>query len=86
MLAVPIHHHGGRDALSLDEIPVPDIGPDALLVKAVASSIDPVDWKVREGYPETMIPPGGTLVSIVSPPDQERARVVGKIALYAGTP
>lgn len=56
MLAVRIHQYGNRDALSLDDIPVPEIGPDELLVKVVATSINPVDWKVREGYLKEMIP------------------------------
>lgn len=56
MLAVRIHQYGTRDVLSLDEIPVPEIGPDELLVKIVATSINPVDWKVREGYLKEMIP------------------------------
>ena len=56
MLAVRIHQYGKRDALSLDDIPVPDIAPDEVLVKVVAASVNPVDWKVREGYLAQMIP------------------------------
>jgi NADPH:quinone reductase-like Zn-dependent oxidoreductase len=56
MLAVRIHQYGNRDALSLDDVPVPGIAPDELLVKVVASSVNPVDWKVREGYLAQMIP------------------------------
>jgi NADPH:quinone reductase-like Zn-dependent oxidoreductase len=56
MLAVRIHQYGKRDALSLDDIPVPEIGPDELLVRVVAASVNPVDWKVREGYLAQMIP------------------------------
>ncbi|MFN3792362.1 NADP-dependent oxidoreductase [Massilia sp.] len=56
MKAVRIHRYGGREVLSLDEIPVPDIGPDDVLVRVVAASINPVDWKVRAGYLARMIP------------------------------
>ena len=56
MLAVRIHQYGSRDALSLDDIPIPDIAPDEVLVKVVAASVNPVDWKVREGYLAQMIP------------------------------
>jgi NADPH:quinone reductase-like Zn-dependent oxidoreductase len=56
MLAVRIHQYGKRDVLSLDDIPVPEIGPDELLVRVVAASVNPVDWKVREGYLAQMIP------------------------------
>ena len=56
MKAVRIHQYGGREVLSLDEIPVPDIAPDEVLVRVVAASINPVDWKVRAGYLVQMIP------------------------------
>ena len=56
MKAVRIHQYGGRDVLSIDDIPVPDIAPDEVLVRVVAASINPVDWKVREGYLAENIP------------------------------
>lgn len=56
MKAVRIHQYGGREVLSIDEIPVPDILPDEVLVRVVAASINPVDWKVRAGYLARMIP------------------------------
>jgi len=56
MKAVRIHQYGGREVLSLDEIPIPDIGADEVLVRVVAASINPVDWKVRAGYLAEMIP------------------------------
>lgn len=56
MKAVRIHQYGGREVLSHDEIPVPEIGPDEVLVRVVAASINPVDWKVRAGYLAQMIP------------------------------
>lgn len=56
MKAVRIHRYGGREVLSIDDIPLPDIAPDDVLVRVVAASINPVDWKVREGYLAQMIP------------------------------
>jgi NADPH:quinone reductase-like Zn-dependent oxidoreductase len=56
MLAVRIHQYGKRDALSLDDIPAPEIAPDELLVRVVAASVNPVDWKVRDGHLAQMIP------------------------------
>lgn len=56
MKAVRIHQYGGREVLSLDETPVPDIAPDEVLVRVVAASINPVDWKVRAGYLARMMP------------------------------
>jgi NADPH:quinone reductase-like Zn-dependent oxidoreductase len=56
MKAVRIHQYGGREVLSIDDIPVPAIAPDEVLVRVVATSINPVDWKVRAGYLAQMIP------------------------------
>ena len=56
MKAVRIHRYGGREVLSIDDIPVQTIAPDDVLVRVVAASINPVDWKVREGYLAQMIP------------------------------
>ncbi len=56
MKAVRIHRYGGREVLSIDNIPLPDIAPNDVLVRVVAASINPVDWKVREGYLAQMIP------------------------------
>ena len=49
MKAWRIHAFGGSDALTLDDIerPVPDGGN--VLVKIAATSINPVDYKTREG-------------------------------------
>jgi NADPH:quinone reductase-like Zn-dependent oxidoreductase len=56
MLAVRIHQYGDRNALSLDDIPVPGVESDELLVRVVAASVNPVDWKVRDGHLAQMIP------------------------------
>jgi NADPH:quinone reductase-like Zn-dependent oxidoreductase len=56
MKAVRIHQYGGREVLSIDDIPVPAVAPDEVLVRVVAASINPVDWKVRAGYLAQMIP------------------------------
>nr|WP_231126690.1 NADP-dependent oxidoreductase [Motilibacter aurantiacus] len=37
-------------------MPTPPVGPDAVLVRARASSVNPVDWKVRQGYLQAFFP------------------------------
>ena len=55
MKALHYDGFGGLDQLSVGELPDPHIGPDTLLVKVVAAGINPVDYKVREGYLEGLI-------------------------------
>ncbi|GGY65189.1 NADPH:quinone reductase [Cellvibrio zantedeschiae] len=47
---VRIHAYGNRDVLACENAPIPAVGADEVLVKIHATSINPVDWKVREGY------------------------------------
>ena len=54
MKTVRIHEYGNADVLRLEEMPVPMIAADELLVKIHAASVNPLDWKVREGYMKDM--------------------------------
>ena len=56
MRAVRIHQYGGTETLQVDMIDTPKINDDDILIKTKASSINPVDWKIREGYLKEMIP------------------------------
>lgn len=56
MKAVRIHAYGGADVLRVEEAPLPNIAADEVLVRVVASAVNPVDWKVREGRLAQMIP------------------------------
>ncbi len=49
MKAVRIHAFGGPDVLRLEEVPIPDPKPEEVLVRVYAASVNPVDWKIREG-------------------------------------
>jgi NADPH:quinone reductase-like Zn-dependent oxidoreductase len=55
MKAVRIHQYGDRDVMQLEDVPVPQILDDEVLIKVVATSINPVDWKVRKGDLKEMI-------------------------------
>ena len=49
MKAVQIHHYGGPEALVYEDVPMPAINDDDVLIKVEAASINPIDWKVRSG-------------------------------------
>jgi NADPH:quinone reductase-like Zn-dependent oxidoreductase len=52
MLAVRIDRFGGPEVMQLVEVPVPRPADGELLVRIGAASLNPVDWKIREGrYP-----------------------------------
>lgn len=56
MKAVRIHEYGGPEKLVLEEIPIPAIAPDDVLIKVYASGVNPVDWKIREGLRKNAFP------------------------------
>ena len=52
MKAARIHDFGGPEVLKIEDVPVPQPRDDEVLVRISAASINPVDYKTREGkYP-----------------------------------
>ncbi len=49
MKAVSIEKYGGPDVLQYKDHPIPEINAEELLIKVIASSVNPVDWKLRKG-------------------------------------
>lgn len=49
MKAVIFNQYGSSNVLEYREIDTPKIKPDELLVKISATSVNPVDWKMRQG-------------------------------------
>ncbi|WP_138496959.1 NAD(P)-dependent alcohol dehydrogenase [Nostoc sp. PA-18-2419] len=49
MKAVVIHRYGGVQVLQYEDVEQPKIQPTQLLVKVRASSVNPIDWKIRQG-------------------------------------
>jgi NADPH:quinone reductase-like Zn-dependent oxidoreductase len=42
--------YGDADVITVREHDDPPVGPDTILVRAKATSVNPVDWKIRLGY------------------------------------
>lgn len=49
MKAARIHEYGGPDRLVVEEVAAPEVGPGQVLVENFASSVNPIDWKLRSG-------------------------------------
>lgn len=56
MKAIVIEEYGDKNVLVEKNIDTPKIAEDQVLVEVHATSINPIDWKVREGYLKEMLP------------------------------
>src|SRR5690606_12493710 len=50
MKAVRMHGAGGPEVLRYEDIPIPTPGPGEVLVRIHAAGVNPIDWKVRDGF------------------------------------
>jgi NADPH:quinone reductase-like Zn-dependent oxidoreductase len=50
MQAARIHSYGAADVLQINEVAKPEPGPSDVRIKVHASSVNPVDTKIRAGY------------------------------------
>jgi NADPH:quinone reductase-like Zn-dependent oxidoreductase len=50
MKALRIDDYGGRENLQIVDMDRPEVRPGDALIEVHAASVNPVDWKIREGY------------------------------------
>ncbi|WP_449620695.1 NADP-dependent oxidoreductase [Robertmurraya sp. Marseille-Q9965] len=55
MRAVIINEYGSKDVLVEQELPKPEIKANQVLVEVYATSVNPIDWKLRAGYLKQML-------------------------------
>lgn len=63
--------NGGPEVLSLQAVPTLEPGPNQILIKVHVAAINPIDWKMREGYSGRSRPLG------TAPPDEPPSRIPG---------
>jgi NADPH:quinone reductase-like Zn-dependent oxidoreductase len=99
MKAIRIHDYGNADVLRYEEAPLPEPGPDEVLIKIHGAGVNPVEWKIRNGamrqarplkFPAILgsdaagtVERVGAVVSRFRPGDAVVARVDGAYAEFA---
>lgn len=56
MKAIIIEQYGTAEELKEREVPLPELKDNQVLVEMHATSINPIDWKLRAGYLKDMLP------------------------------
>ncbi|WP_046470438.1 NADP-dependent oxidoreductase [Allosalinactinospora lopnorensis] len=55
MKAIVYRRYGGPEVLEVAEAEEPKVGPDSVLLQVRSAAVNPVDWKLREGYLDAVI-------------------------------
>lgn len=56
MRAVAIEKFGGINELKVMDVPRPSAGPGEVVIRVSHAGVNPVDWKIREGYLKDLFP------------------------------
>lgn len=56
MKAVQIHAYGGPEVLQYEDVPRPQPKENQILVRVHAAGLNPIDWKLREGFLSAPLP------------------------------
>jgi NADPH:quinone reductase-like Zn-dependent oxidoreductase len=62
MKAITIREFGGPEVLKMEEMPIPKVASDEVLIKIYASGVNPVDWKIRKGLRKERFPTNFPLI------------------------
>ncbi|WP_066930458.1 NADP-dependent oxidoreductase [Streptomyces sp. NBRC 110611] len=55
MKAITAKSYGGPEVLEYTDLPTPKVGPDSVLIRVRAAGVNPVDWKILEGYLDPLL-------------------------------
>jgi len=94
MRAIAIEEFGGPEKLKLVDLPRPSPGKGEILIKVVAAGVNPVDYKIREGMLEALMPhafpliPGWDVAGVVEEQGEgaSRFRRGDRVWAYARKP
>lgn len=95
MRAAVVHARGGPEVISVDEVPVPVIGPDEALVRVRACGLNRMDIWARTGPPQPVFPwkeqtypviTGGDIAGEVTAvgSDVTSVRIGDRVTVYGG--
>jgi NADPH:quinone reductase-like Zn-dependent oxidoreductase len=84
MRAVRLHAFGGPDVLKIEETPRPEPKSGEVLIRVHGAGVNPVDWKIREGYTNHKLPlvPGWDVAGVIEKVGPEVTSLKPKDEVY----
>jgi NADPH:quinone reductase-like Zn-dependent oxidoreductase len=74
MRAVTYAEYGDPSVLKVEDVPEPHAGPGQVRIRVRAASVNPVDWKLRAGFLQQMMP-----MQLPAVPGRDGAGVVDEV-------
>jgi NADPH:quinone reductase-like Zn-dependent oxidoreductase len=62
MKAIRIHEYGDAGTLKFEEVPRVSISDDEVLARVQNAGVNPIDWKIRQGYLKQVMQPAFPLI------------------------
>ncbi|HWX55437.1 MAG TPA: NADP-dependent oxidoreductase [Verrucomicrobiae bacterium] len=56
MKAIICEQYGGPEVLQFEDVAIPQVGPHGVLVRVHATSVNPIDWRLRQGMFRAVLP------------------------------
>jgi NADPH:quinone reductase-like Zn-dependent oxidoreductase len=91
MKAIRIHNYGGPEVLRYEDAPRPEPGAGEILIRIHAAGVNPIDWKIRDGYMKEALPnslpliPGWDVSGVVEKTGPEVSRLKEGDEVYGVT-
>ncbi|MFJ3804640.1 NADP-dependent oxidoreductase [Streptomyces sp. NPDC090088] len=74
MRAATYHAYGDPSVLKIEDVPEPHAGPGRIRIRVQAASVNPIDWKLRAGFLQQVMPQ-----QLPAIPGQDAAGVVDEV-------
>ena len=93
MKAIQIKKYGSNDVVEVNETAsAPSLSSGKILVNIKASGVNPVDWKIREGYMQQIMPLqfpstlGMDFSGVVKQVEEDAIRISSRVTKYTDKP
>jgi len=78
MKAIVYAQHGGPEVLRLEDVEEPHAGPGQVRLKVMAAGVNPVDYKIRNGWMPDTAPTSDGAANLIGVSECDHSRHTGR--------